>query len=209
MKKETSIFDNGRVLPLVEEFYTIQGEGFHSGKPAYFIRIGGCDVCCNWCDVKISWNPLIHPALETDKIIEKAKEYPAKAVVVTGGEPFIYNLEYLSSELKKAQFQTFVETSGSHEITGFWDWICLSPKKNKPPLHNNLILANELKVVIEKDLDFSWAEKFANIMSPECKLYIQPEWSVYEKIIGAVTEYVMSNPRWNISLQSHKFMHIP
>ena len=209
MKQKSSIFDDGKILPLVEDFYTIQGEGFHTGKPAYFIRIGGCDVCCNWCDVKISWNPQFHPAVETDKIIKKALQTPAKAVVVTGGEPFIYQLDYLCSELKKNGFSTFVETSGSHPHSGDWDWICLSPKKNKPPLDANFPLANELKVIIEKDLDFSWAEENSKKVSPDCKLFLQPEWSAYEEIIAKVAEYVMLHPHWNISLQSHKFMHIP
>ena len=209
MIAKTTLFDEGKNLPLVEDFYTIQGEGFHTGKPAYFIRLGGCDVCCNWCDVKISWNPLIHPAIETDEIVKKALKNPAKAVVVTGGEPFIYQLDYLCSELKKNGVSTFVETSGSHQHSGDWDWICLSPKKNKPPLDPIFSLANELKVIIEKDLDFSWAEENRKKVSADCKLYLQPEWSAYESIIGKVADYVMLHPQWNISLQSHKFMHIP
>lgn len=209
MKKKTNIFDDGKTLPLVEDFYTIQGEGFNTGKPAYFIRIGGCDVCCNWCDVKISWNPTIHPAVATDIIIEKATSTPAKAVVVTGGEPFIYNLDYLCSELQKRNIHTFVETSGSHPLSGSWDWICLSPKKQKPPLDDYFSKAHELKVVLEKDLDFEWAEKNRAKVGENCKLFLQPEWSVYESIIGKVVDYVLEHPWWNVSLQSHKFMHIP
>jgi len=209
LEQESTNFDSGKVLPLVEDFYTIQGEGFHSGKPAYFIRIGGCDVCCNWCDVKISWNSKFHPAVDTDEIIRKALQTPAKAVVVTGGEPFIYQLDYLCTELKRNGISTFVETSGSHPHSGIWDWICLSPKKNKPPLEAIFPLANELKVIIEKDLDFSWAEENRKNISPDCKLFLQPEWSVYESIISKVADYVMLHPDWNISLQSHKFMHIP
>ena len=209
MKNKSTLFDDGHVLPLVEDFYTIQGEGFHSGKPAYFIRVGGCDVGCNWCDVKISWNPNIHPATQTDDIVKNALKNPSKAVVVTGGEPFIYQLDYLCSELKKHGISTFIETSGSHSHSGQWDWICLSPKKKKPPLEPIFKLASELKVVIEKDLDFAWAEENRKKVSPQCKLYIQPEWSAYEAIIGPITDYVMQHPDWNISLQSHKFMHIP
>jgi len=197
------------ILPIVEEFYSLQGEGFHTGKPAYFIRIGGCDVCCDWCDVKVSWNPDIHPAIKTDDIIERIKQHPAKAVVVTGGEPFIYNLDYLCTELKKLNIKTFVETSGSHPISGNWDWICLSPKKNKPPLHDFFSQANELKMIVGKDLDFAWVEQYKNSVSKNCKLYLQPEWSVYQNVIGTVVDYILQHPWWNISLQSHKFMHIP
>lgn len=201
--------ESGLLLPIVEEFYTLQGEGYHTGKAAYFIRIGGCDVCCQWCDVKVSWNPDIHPLVNIEQIVENAAAQPAKAVVVTGGEPLLYDLNLLCSELKKHQIATFIETSGSAPLSGTWDWICLSPKKNKEPLPEMLAAANELKVVIDRSMDFAWAERFASLVSPECRLYLQPEWSVYNEIIAPLVDYIMQHPRWNISLQSHKFMHIP
>lgn len=207
--EENNIFESGEALPIVEEFYSLQGEGYHTGKPAYFIRIGGCDVCCSWCDVKVSWDPKIHPVGTIKQIVDKANSYPGQAVVVTGGEPFIYDLSILCAELKSNGFDTFVETSGSHPITGHWDWICISPKKNKAPLHESLSHADELKVIIDKKLDFEWAEQNANKVGANCRLYLQPEWSVYQSVVSEVVEYIKNNPKWNISLQSHKFMHIP
>lgn len=201
--------ESGLLLPIVEEFYTLQGEGYHTGKAAYFIRIGGCDVCCQWCDVKVSWNPDIHPLVDINQIVTNAAAQPAKAVVVTGGEPLLYDLTLLCSELKKQQIATFIETSGSASLSGQWDWICLSPKKNKEPLPEMLAAANELKVVIDRTLDFDWAERFATQVPPHCRLYLQPEWSVYNEIIAPLVDYIMQHPKWNISLQSHKFMHIP
>jgi len=199
----------GLELPIVEEFYTLQGEGFHTGKAAYFIRVGGCDVCCSWCDVKVSWNPDIHALGRVEDIVAKATEYPAKAVVVTGGEPALYNLAPLTDALHAKGFQTFIETSGSSPLTGSWDWICLSPKKNKAPLTEFLCVANELKVVIDNKLDFAWAEMFKSQVSENCKLYLQPEWSVYRAVIPEIVNYIKSHPEWNASLQAHKFMHIP
>lgn len=201
--------ESGLLLPIVEEFYTLQGEGYHTGKAAYFIRIGGCDVCCQWCDVKVSWNPDIHPLVDINQIVANAAAQPAKAVVVTGGEPLLYDLNLLCSELKKQQIATFIETSGSAPLSGQWDWICVSPKKNKEPLPEMLAAANELKVVIDRTIDFEWAERFASLVSPSCRLYLQPEWSVYNDIIAPMVDYIMQHPKWNISLQSHKFMHIP
>jgi len=207
--EQNDLFESGNALPIVEEFYSLQGEGYHTGKPAYFIRIGGCDVCCSWCDVKVSWDPKIHPTGTIEQIIAKATSYPAKAVVVTGGEPFIYDLTLLCAELKSKGFDTFVETSGSHPITGQWDWICISPKKNKAPLNDSLKHADELKVIIDKKLDFKWAEQNAAKVPESCRLYLQPEWSVYNEIVEDVVEYIKNHPQWNISLQAHKFMHIP
>jgi len=199
----------GLALPLMEDFYTIQGEGFHTGKPAYFTRVGGCDVGCSWCDVKESWNAEIWPLTSTDEIVSRIIGCPAKAVVVTGGEPLMYNLDYLCGELKKAGFQTFLETSGSHALSGEWDWICLSPKKYSPPLEGIYKYADEYKVIIQSKGDFEWAEKNTGRLRGDCKLFLQPEWSVANEMMAAIVDYVQSNPKWNISLQSHKYMHIP
>ena len=200
---------NGLQLPLVEEFFTIQGEGFNTGKAAWFIRLGGCDVGCSWCDSRFTWNPDLHPLEETDWIVSRAIESGTDSVVVTGGEPLTWNLDYLCNELKKNGIKTFIETSGAYSLSGYWDWICLSPKKNMPPLENICGLANELKVIIEDANDFEWAEKYRKMVSDGCLLYLQPEWRRYEKIIPEIVEYVKRHPSWKVSLQSHKFMHIP
>jgi 7-carboxy-7-deazaguanine synthase len=196
-------------LPLVEEFYTIQGEGYHTGKPAYFIRIGGCDIGCSWCDTKFSWNPDLFPLVETDRVIENVLNTGAKAVVVTGGEPLMYNLTYLCSELKKHRVETFIETCGAYPLTGVWDWICLSPKRSAPPLKEIMELANELKVIIQTKRDIPWAKINADRVKDSCHLFLQPEWSRYTKILPVIVDHVKKNPRWRISLQVHKFMHIP
>lgn len=201
--------EKGKMLPLMEEFYTIQGEGYNSGKAAYFIRIGGCDVGCHWCDVKESWDASIHPLTLTDTIVYNCNQYPAKAVVVTGGEPSMYQLDYLTLELKKKNILTYVETSGAYLLTGEWDWICLSPKKTMPPLPSIFDTANELKVIVHNKNDFEWAEKNAVLVNGNCKLYLQPEWSKQEQIMPLIVDYVMNNPKWNISLQTHKYMNIP
>jgi organic radical activating enzyme len=203
------LFDNGLLLPLMEDFYTIQGEGFNSGKAAYFIRLGGCDVGCHWCDVKESWDAEKHPLTPIEKIVERAASYSAKSVVVTGGEPLLYNLDALCAQLKEIGIQTFIETSGAYPISGNWDWICLSPKKFKAPLLINLQLANELKVIVFNKSDFDWAEKHANAVREHCHLYLQPEWSKCDKMLPDIIEYVKNHPRWMISLQSHKYMNIP
>ena len=200
---------DGLMLPLMEEFYTIQGEGFHSGKPAYFIRLGGCDVGCHWCDVKESWDASKHPLTSAQQIIEHASQTPAKAVVVTGGEPTQYNLHHLTSELKRLGVQTFLETSGAYLIQGSWDWICLSPKKTMLPLKQSLAQANELKVIVYNQDDFRWAEENAAHTNPECKLFLQPEWSKRNTIMPTIVDYVMQHPKWNISLQTHKYIGIP
>ena len=201
--------ETGKQLPLVEEFYTIQGEGFHTGKPAYFIRIGGCDVGCSWCDTKFSWDPDLHPLVDTDIIVRNVNQSKCNSVVVTGGEPSLYNLDYLCEQLKKYEIKTFVETSGAYPLTGIWDWICLSPKENTPPLNDIFKKADELKVIIQKPKDFKWAEINAANVNIDCKLFLQPEWSMYSKILPEIVEYVKENTKWSISLQSHKFMHIP
>jgi 7-carboxy-7-deazaguanine synthase len=201
--------DDGSRLPLMEEFYTIQGEGYNTGKAAYFIRLGGCDVGCHWCDVKESWDADLHPLTETDKIISNASLYPGKAVVVTGGEPLIYNLDYLTAGLRQNGIKTFIETSGAYPISGDWDWICLSPKKFKRPLPHIAKLAHELKIIVFNKSDFIWAEEHANLVSPDCKLYLQPEWSQSSNTTPLIIEYVKQNPKWEISLQTHKYLNIP
>ena len=200
---------DGTLLPLMEEFYTIQGEGFHSGKAAYFIRLGGCDVGCHWCDVKESWDAELHPLTQADQIVRNAEKYPGKAVVVTGGEPLIYNLDYLSSELHKRGIKTFIETSGAYPLSGIWDWICVSPKKFKAPRPDILPLAGELKVIVFNKSDFKWAEEHASHVSEACKLYLQPEWSKAAEVTPLIIDYVMQNPKWEISLQTHKYLNIP
>lgn len=200
---------DGTLLPLMEEFYTIQGEGFHSGKAAYFIRLGGCDVGCHWCDVKESWDAELHPLTSADQIVENAEKYPGKAVVITGGEPLIYNLDYLTAELQKRGIKTFIETSGAYPLSGSWDWICLSPKKFKAPKPEIGPVAGELKVIIFNKSDFIWAEEHAGLVSENCKLYLQPEWSKAAEVTPFIINYVMQNPKWEISLQTHKYLNIP
>jgi 7-carboxy-7-deazaguanine synthase len=209
MNLSEAYHSDGRSLPVVEEFYTIQGEGFHMGKPAYFLRIGGCDVGCQWCDTKFSWNPELHPVVDTDTIVENILQCPAKAVVITGGEPLIYNLNYLCKRLKDSGVETFLETSGSHELSGEWDWICLSPKINMAPLPSIFKYADELKVIISKESDLKWALLNAGQVRKDCKLYLQPEWSVSQQIMPFIVGFVKEQPRWNISLQAHKYMRIP
>ncbi|TZF81855.1 7-carboxy-7-deazaguanine synthase QueE [Pedobacter sp. BS3] len=201
--------EDGSLLPLMEEFYTIQGEGFNTGKAAYFIRLGGCDVGCHWCDVKESWDAELHPLTSADRIIEHASQYPGKAVVVTGGEPLIYNLDYLTAELQKKGIKTFIETSGAYPLSGSWDWICLSPKKFKAPLPSVAPKADELKVIVFNKSDFEWAEQHAELVSPQCKLYLQPEWSKATTVTPLIIDYVKENPKWEISLQTHKYLNIP
>ncbi len=196
-------------LPLVEEFYTLQGEGFHSGKAAYFIRLGGCDIGCSWCDSRFAWKPGLHPMVSADVIIENAVKSGTDSVVVTGGEPLMWNLDYLCTGLKKRKISTFIETSGAYQLSGEWDWICLSPKQNMPPKDEICKVANELKVIIRESNDFDWAEKYRTKVNDDCWLYLQPEWSRFKHITPAIVEYIKNNPDWRISLQIHKFMHIP
>ena len=201
--------EEGTKLPLVEEFFSLQGEGFHTGKAAYFIRLGGCDVGCSWCDSRFSWNPDIHPLIKADTIIGNVLKSGTDSVVVTGGEPLMWNLDYLCRGLKKNNISTFIETSGAYSMSGQWDWICLSPKKNMPPLPDICNIADELKVIIQERSDFDWAEKYSSLVNQTCKLFLQPEWSRFEKIIPDIVEYIKVNPGWRISLQIHKYMHIP
>lgn len=198
----------GEMLPLMEEFYTIQGEGFHTGKAAYFIRIGGCDVGCHWCDVKESWNANLHPPTNTDKIVNNVIKY-ANTVVVTGGEPLMWSLDFITSQLKKNNIRTHIETSGAYQLSGEWDWICLSPKKTKLPLEPIYLKTNELKVIIYNKNDFKFAVEQASKVSDTCELYLQPEWSNKEKMTPLIVDFVMKNPQWKISLQTHKYLNIP
>ncbi len=203
------MLDGGRRLPLVEDFYTIQGEGFHAGKPAYFIRLGGCDVGCRWCDAKYTWNPKIFPPVDVNVVVERAKECAAQAIVITGGEPLLYPLDVLTSRLRDEGLEIFLETSGTHPFSGEFDWVCLSPKRQQPPLAEAFGRAHELKVIIQTEEDFAWAEENARRVGRYCRLYLQPEWSAFEQIMPKIVEYAKANPRWSISIQTHKFMRIP
>ena len=203
------IYDGGRMLPVMEEFYSLQGEGFHTGSAAYFLRIGGCDIGCRWCDSKESWKFGAHPLLSVDEVVARISSFPARAVVVTGGEPSLYPLEYLCSSLRKADVKTYLETSGAYPLTGEWDWICLSPKPQSPPLEDIFARAGELKVIIEKPSDLGWAEQNADRVGSGCMLYLQPEWSRKSQIMDVLIEYIGQNPRWRLSLQSHKYIGIP
>lgn len=196
------------MLPLMEEFYTIQGEGFHTGKAAYFIRIGGCDVGCHWCDVKESWDANLHPPTKTLDIVANVNKQ-ANTVVVTGGEPLIWNMDHLTNLLKKQNLKTHIETSGSYKLTGNWDWICLSPKKTKLPLSSIYSKANELKIIVLNKHDFKFAEEQAAQVNNNCELFLQPEWSKREEMMPLIVNYVMENPKWKISLQTHKYLNIP
>ena len=197
------------LIPVMEQFYTLQGEGYHQGKAAYFIRLGGCDVGCVWCDVKDSWDAGKHPLRKIDDIISEAKKYPGRLAVVTGGEPLMHDLTGLTNRLHDAGFKTNIETSGSSEFSGEWDWICLSPKKFKAPLPGILTLAHELKVVIFNKSDFAWAEKYAAQVSAECKLYLQPEWDKASVVTPMIIEYIKAHPEWELSLQIHKYIEVP
>ncbi|WP_457616833.1 7-carboxy-7-deazaguanine synthase QueE [Lutibacter sp.] len=202
------LINSGEMLPLMEAFYTIQGEGFHTGKAAYFIRIGGCDVGCHWCDVKESWDEKLHPPTLVSTIVNEAKKY-ANTVVVTGGEPLMWNLDFLTKNLHLNNIKTHIETSGAYKISGFWDWICLSPKKTKLPLKEIYKKANELKIIVHNKSDFEFAEKQALLVSENCELFLQPEWSKRDKMTPQIVAYVMKHPTWKISLQTHKYLNIP
>jgi len=199
-----------QALPVMEAFYTLQGEGFHQGRAAYFIRLGGCDVGCHWCDVKESWDINAHPKLSLEQIVGEASQHQGRLAVVTGGEPLMHNLDELTTALHQAGFETNIETSGvCEQVTGAWDWICFSPKKFKKPNPEIYAKAHELKVIIYNQSDFEWAESFAEVVSENCMLYLQPEWSRMETMLPEIIEYIKNNPKWRISLQVHKFMDIP
>ncbi len=193
----------------MESFYTLQGEGFHQGKAAYFIRLAGCDVGCVWCDVKDSWDAGKHDMLKVEGLRLRVKETPAKIAVITGGEPLMYNLEELTSSLQQAGLKTHLETSGAYPLTGQWDWICLSPKKFKAPLPEVIPHTDELKVVIYNKSDFKWAEKYASLVSSNCKLYLQPEWGKSSMVIPMIIDYIKDHPQWELSLQIHKYINVP
>ena len=196
-------------LPVMEDFYTLQGEGFHQGKAAYFIRLGGCDVGCVWCNVKDSWDAEKHPKFKVESLKLKVKETPAEIVVITGGEPLMHDLTELTKELQAAGLKTHIETSGAHPLSGSWDWVCLSPKKFKAPLPGIVSLANELKIVVFNKSDFDWAEKYAALVSPSCKLFLQPEWDKSAEITPLIIEYIKAHPQWELSLQIHKYINVP
>lgn len=198
----------GIVLPLMEAFYTLQGEGYHKGSAAFFIRIGGCDVGCHWCDVKESWDANLHPPTPIEHIVTQAKQY-SDTVVVTGGEPLMWNMDPLCKALHGQGMQVHIETSGAYALTGTWNWFCLSPKKNKRPLQAAYDYADELKVIIYNKDDFKFAEEQAAQVAPNCKLFLQPEWSRREKVMPLIVDYVLANPKWKASLQTHKYLNIP
>ncbi len=193
----------------MEMFYTLQGEGYHQGKAAYFIRLAGCDVGCVWCDVKESWDASKHPVFSVEEIVSNALAHPARLAIITGGEPLLYNLDALTTALKKVGFELNIETSGSSPMSGNWDWVCLSPKKFKAPLTESIQAASELKVVIFNTHDFEWAETYAKQVAPNCKLYLQPEWDKSNEITPLVIEYIKAHPKWELSAQLHKYIQVP
>lgn len=209
MIQETlQLVEKGEMLPLMEAFYTIQGEGFHKGTAAYFIRVGGCDVGCHWCDVKESWNAALHPPTSIEEIVNQAVKY-SDTVVVTGGEPLMWNMAPLTDMLKARNLKTHIETSGAYPFSGQWDWVCLSPKKNKEPIEPIYERADELKVIVYNKHDLVFAEAQAKRVNNHCILYLQPEWSAREKVTPLIVDYVMANPQWRVSLQTHKYLNIP
>lgn len=196
-------------LPVMEHFYTLQGEGFHQGKAAYFIRLAGCDIGCVWCDVKDSWDREKHPKLLISELTGFVQQTPTKIVVITGGEPLMHDLTELTASIQEKNLQTHIETSGAYPLTGKWNWICLSPKKFKAPLPELVQKANELKVVIYHKSDFDWAEKYAAQVNPSCKLYLQPEWDKAAEVTPLIIDYIKEHPQWQLSLQVHKYINVP
>lgn len=204
-----SNLDKGLELPIAEEFFSLQGEGMQAGRAAYFIRIGGCDVACEWCDTKETWNPALFPPKQVDEVVRRVMEARALSVVVTGGEPLSWNLDYLCQALKKNGIETFLETSGSQSISGIWDWVCLSPKTNSPPPDPFFRMANELKMIIYSQADFAWAEENAAKAHAGCHLLLQPEWSRRNEMLPLIFDYIRKFPKWRLSLQAHKYIRIP
>lgn len=207
-KESIAAVAQGYSLPLMEAFYTLQGEGYHKGGAAYFIRIGGCDVGCHWCDVKESWNAALHPPTQIDEIVRGAKQY-SDTVVVTGGEPLMWPMEPLTNLLHSKEINIHIETSGAYPLSGNWDWFCLSPKKNKLPLKEAYERADELKMIIYNKDDIRFAEEQAFKVGSGCKLFLQPEWSKRDVIMPLLVDYVLDNPKWKVSLQTHKYLNIP
>lgn len=197
------------MLPVMEDFYTIQGEGQFQGRAAYFIRLAGCDVGCVWCDVKESWDLSAHPLIRITDIVDRVTRSGTRIVVVTGGEPAMHDLSELTGALKKAGVRTHIETSGAYPLTGQWDWICFSPKKFREPVGSIYKAAHELKIIVYHRSDLAWAEQFAASVTEECILFLQPEWSREKEMLPLIIEYVKDNPQWKISLQTHKYMNIP
>jgi organic radical activating enzyme len=200
---------NSVPLPVMESFYTIQGEGFHQGKAAYFIRLGGCDVGCIWCDVKESWDASAHPLRTAEELLAEVKSSAAQLVVITGGEPLMHQLDHLTTRFRNAGLSMHLETSGSHPLSGTWDWICLSPKKFRAPIPELTGKADELKVIVYNQSDFAWAENFSAKVRDSCKRYLQPEWSRSAQITPQVISYIKAHPKWELSLQIHKFINVP
>ncbi len=203
------VYEGGRKLPVLEYYYTIQGEGFHAGKAVFFVRLSGCNVFCPWCDTKQSWVPHLEQLMEVQKIVEMAESFPAHSLLVTGGEPVLYNLSFLTEEAKRRGIKTFLETSGTGQITGSWDWICVSPKKYLKPIDSSIERANELKFIIADEEDFEFAESYVKKITNDVYLFLQPEWSRRHEILPKIVEYVKQRPYWRISLQIHKYMGIP
>jgi organic radical activating enzyme len=193
----------------MELFYSLQGEGYHQGKAAFFIRLAGCDVGCVWCDVKDSWDASKHPVLSVEEIVAAAAAHPSRIAIVTGGEPLLHQLDPLTTALRAAGFQTHIETSGSSPMSGSWDWVCLSPKKFKAPLPESVKAADELKVVVFNKSDFDWANSFVNDLAADCKKYLQPEWEKSDAMTPLVIEYIKHNPSWELSAQLHKYIQVP
>ncbi len=203
------MLNNQVYYPVMESFYTIQGEGYYQGSAAWFLRLGGCNVGCVWCDVKDSWDASKHPQIDVVDIINEIKSSKTNIVVVTGGEPLMHNCTALTTALKNNNLQTNIETSGAYAITGSWDWICVSPKKFKAPLPQTLALANELKVIIYNKTDFDWAVQHAANVNEQCKLYLQPEWSKKEEMTPFIVDFIKQNPQWEMSIQMHKYINVP
>ena len=207
-KESIAAVAQGYSLPLMEAFYTLQGEGYHKGGAAYFIRIGGCDVGCHWCDVKESWNAALHPPTQIDEIVKGAKQY-SDTVVVTGGEPLMWPMEPLTNLLHSKEINIHIETSGAYPLSGNWDWFCLSPKKNKLPIKEAYERADELKMIVYNKDDIRFAEEQASKVGSGCKLFLQPEWSKRDTVMPLLVDYVLDNPKWKVSLQTHKYLNIP
>tara|TARA_B100001778_G_scaffold132466_1_gene109113 strand:- start:128 stop:760 length:633 start_codon:yes stop_codon:yes gene_type:complete len=208
LNRESDNVKSGKMLPLMEAFYTIQGEGYHKGSAAYFIRIGGCDVGCHWCDVKESWNAELHPPTSIKSIVEEAQRF-SNTIVVTGGEPLMWNMSPLTKLLRAQGIKVHLETSGAYDISGNWDWFCLSPKKNKEPIELAYMIADELKIIVYNKSDLKYAENQSIKVNENCKLFLQPEWSNRNKVMPMMVDYVKKNPKWKISLQTHKYLNIP